>query len=83
MAEQAKIALYLFGHKADEFTNGIEGFAGKSSEYTLFIIDVGNDLFYTVRHFVAPVATVQQPKVVTFCGQKPGDGTADGAGSTN
>ena len=83
VTEQTDVAFHLGGHETNELADGVKPCVADLLEDGRLVIDVADDLFHTCRHFCLAVTTVQQPKFVAALCQLSGDGTADGACSTD
>ena len=83
MAEQTDVALYLLWHEADELAYGIECRIAQQPLHFCLVVDVDSELTNAIRHFVFPVSSIEQPEVLSLRCQLSGDGTADGACTTN
>ena len=81
--EKANVAFHLFRHEANELADGVELHVAQQTLDFLFVADVGNDLLYACRHLLLAGATIEQPEVLSAGCQLSGDGTTDGACSTN
>ena len=60
-AEQLDVALYLFRQKTNKFADCIKELIADLSLHIVRVVDVGNDLSYVGRHFVFPIASVEEP----------------------